>query len=336
MLIGCTSVESSETEDASIFVEDETIVYSEPDVLSEPEIIYEEEEDEEPVVAFISSAVGGNFPVFSAQYDEMWQEVLFPQWVEVLSEDGYWLEVLIEGESWWIDMDFVPPVDELTEAFLLMGDDTSFYFHNLETGFSYGFNSDKVYRGASVGKVFFAHFLYLQDELGVIALTEQERLWIQYTLRTSLDEFSDNLHARYGLIAYNDWLNDQGVYNLQNPHHHYGSTAQFSAEEAALLMYGIYQYFRTATPNAIEFRENMVSNEVPFIVSNNYEVASKTGWVYVWEVIHDVAIVKSPSPYILVILSQNPRIGGTRNHRHYFEQFSQLFEEFNDRWFVTE
>lgn len=290
----------------------------------------------DPAIAFLSSAVGGNFPVFLAPYAEEWEEILFPQYAEVLNERGNWLEVSIDGRNWWVDTAFVPSLDEITEVFLAMGDHTSFYFHNIETGFRYGFNSDRPYVGASVGKVFYAHFLYAQDELGIITLTEQERLWVEYTLRMSLDEFSHNLTEHFGVVAYNDWLGEQGIYTLQTPHRHFGQPTNLTASEAATLMYNIYHYFLTETANAVEFRENMVNNQTPFIVSDHYEVASKTGWIFVWELVHDVAIVEAPSPYILVILTENSRLGGTGDHLHYFEQFSALFEAFNRTWFVME
>ena len=223
-------------------------------------------------------------------------------------------------------------IEEITEIFIEMGDDVSFYFHNLETGFRFSFNSDHGYIGASVGKVFYAHFLYVQDEVGNITLSEQERVSIQYTLRTSLDEFSHNLTARFGVDLYNEWLEEQGAYILQTPARHFGLPTELTASEAALLMYGIYHYFHTETPNAIEFRENMINNQVPFIVSDEYVVASKTGWLVPQGIRSDVAIVEAPSPYILVILSQNRAISS--NHLYYFELFSRLFEEFNNEWFV--
>jgi len=283
--------------------------------------------------AFISSAVGGNFPIFSSQYAEEWEKILPPQEAEVLSKQDNWLEVKIDGDVWWVDTSFIPSLNEIEEAFLALGDETSFYFYNIETGFQHGFNSDKAYIGASVGKVFYDYFLYTQDELEIINLTEQERLWIQTTLRRSLDEFSHNLTEHYGVVGYNSWLDGQGIYKLQTPERHFGLPTKLIAEEAALLMSRIYHYFQTNTPNAIEFRENMTNNQVPFIVSNSYEVASKTGWLPSHEIRHDVAIVEAPSPYILVILSQNTKIN--QDHFYYFELLSSLFEEFNEAWFVV-
>jgi len=223
-------------------------------------------------------------------------------------------------------------LDEIEEVFLSLGDDISFYYYNIETGFQYGFNSDKAYIGASVGKVFYAYFLYTQDEIENITLTKQERLWVQQVLRTSLDAFSHNLTTHYGVIDYNSWLGEQGIYTLQTPERHFGLPTKLTAGEAASLMDGIYHYFLTKTPNAIEFRENMINNQFPFIVSHSYDVASKTGWLVPQGIRHDVAIVEAPSPYVLVILSQNPKIA--QDHLHHFEWLSSLFEDFNNKWFV--
>jgi len=291
-------------------------------------------DETKPVMASIASAAEGNFPVFISQYDQEWEKILPPQELLVLSEHDNWLEVYIDGDIRWIDTNFTPSLDEIIEAASSLGDYISFYFHNIETGFRYGFNRDKTYIGASVGKVFYAHFLYKQDEIGNIALTEQERLWVQYTLRTSLDEFSHNLTDHFGVVEYNVWLEEQGISTLQAQYRHFGLPTTLIVEEMAVLMYGIYHYFLTETPNAIEFRENMINNEWPFIVSDNYEVASKTGWLVPQELRHDVAIVEAPSPYILVILTQNTRV--TNNHLYYFEMLSHLFEDFNNKWFVIE
>ena len=341
--IGCSSIEKSEINQDYNFVEDKDDLFDseiddlyegvvaivDPDnTFVEPEIAFLK-----PEVAFISSAMGGNFPVFSSQYAEDWEKILPPQAVEVLDEDDNWLEVYIDGDIWWVDTDFVPSLDEVEEAFLSLGDDISFYFHNIETGFRHGFNSDQAYVGASVGKVFYTNFLYIQDEIESISLTGQERLWIQKVLRTSLDEFSNNLNAHYGVVKYNSWLEKQGIHALQASDRHYGLKTRLKVEEVASLMYGIYHYFQTKTPNAVEFRENMTNNQVPFIVSDSYKVASKTGWLPTHEIRHDVAIVEAPSPYILVILSQNSKVN--QDHLYHFKLLSALFEDFNNKWFVA-
>ena len=328
VFIGCSSVEKLVVKYDYNFVDGKNdLLDSEIDDLSQGVAAIVESD-----MVFISSAIGGNFPVFSSQHAKDWEKIFSPQLVELLNVYENWLQVYIDGDIWWVDTNFIPSLDEIKEVFLSLGDYTSFYFHNIKTGFQYGFNSDKAYIGASVGKVFYAYFLYTQDEIESITLTEQERLWIQHVLKTSLDEFSHNLTAHYGVIDYNVWLGEQRIYTLQTPHRHFGLPTKLMAEEAALLMYGIYHYFLTETPNAIEFRESMINNQFPFIVSNSYEVASKTGWLVPQEIRHDVAIVEAPSPYILVILSQNPSI--TQDHLYHFELLSSLFEDFNNKWFV--
>ena len=230
-------------------------------------------------------------------------------------------------------------LEEIEAVFLSLGGITSFYFKNLETGFRHGFNENHVFHGASTPKIWYNHWLYVQDELGHITLTNQERSWIEISLLRSLDEFSLNLQQRYGLDNYHAWLEENGVTILQsNANHHFGLRTRLTATEGAILMDSVYQYFLTETPNAIEFRENMRNNEAPFIVSDNYEVASKTGWLWPQRVRHDVAIVEAASPYILVILSEDSRtaLDLPYNEPYYFRMLSQLFEDFNNRWFVID
>lgn len=221
----------------------------------------------------------------------------------------------------------------IEDAFLVLGGTTSFYFVNLDTGFRHGFNETATFFGASTPKVFYAHYLYLQDELGYIELRPIERLWLQYKLRTSLDEFSLNLERNYGLAGYHQWLDEQEISVLHAvANHHYGISTNLSAVEAAVLMESIYEYFLTESPNALEFREHMINNEAPFIVSDRYNVASKTGWLFPHAIRHDVAIVEAPSPYVLVVLSQNAQTATDTTNA--FARISNLFAEFNDRWFV--
>ena len=68
----------------------------------------------------------------------------------------------------------------------------------------------------------------------------------------------------------------------------------------------------------------MLNNQIPFIVSDRYPVASKTGWTST--VFHDMAIVYADSPYILVILS-------ARSNRTVFREISMAVQEFNAMWF---
>ena len=253
--------------------------------------------------------------------------------------NGYVYDLSAQIEDWLIQYEQArmaainAELARIEEVFLSFGAHTSFYFYNIATGFSRSFNADHVFYGASTPKVWYSHFLYLQDELGEITLSAQERIWIQYALRTSIDEFSLNLQSIYGLVEYYEWLAANGIDLLQsaNPFDHFGLRTQLTAREALLLMQGVEQYFLTATANALEFRENMINNQAPFIVSDHYDVASKNGWLFPYQIRHDVAIINASSPYILIILTQNTRIANNTNY--YFRMFSGLFETFNDRWF---
>ena len=326
ILIGCTPPEYIAPEEYEPLVEYDDKLVADEEVEEIKEYIAE------PMVKFMSSAVGGNFPVFTTKNSTDWTQILLPQYITVLQEKGNWFEVEFGDESGWVDIEFTPSLTEIEQIFESFGDYTSFYFYNIKTSFRHAFNGDHVFYGASTPKVFYAHFLYYQDETGVITLTDLERTWIAYTLRTSLDEFSLNLEAQYGIQDYHNWLDEQGIELLHsNAFNHYGLSTRYTVNEAILLMQGIYKYLLTGTPNAIEFRYHMINNEARFIVSENYHVASKTGWLIPQHVRHDVAIIEAPSPYILTISIHGQHLA--ENEFYYFRLFSQLFEEFNNKWF---
>ena len=62
-------------------------------------------------------------------------DVITPQLVRVLDQDGYWLQI----ESWlgpmWVDLNFKPPTTELDAIISRFGNNVSVFYENLETGF---------------------------------------------------------------------------------------------------------------------------------------------------------------------------------------------------------
>jgi len=227
------------------------------------------------------------------------------------------------------------------------------YFENLDTGFVYTFNADRIYFSASIPKAFYALYLYLQAERGIADLdsvhtfTYADTNWgsgviqhqydfgatftLQELLRLSLSE-SDNvatlmLNRVFGIDGYINFIAEMGGnpelvrYRVMNSY--------LTANEAGLFARRIFSYVESGGKYSNEFREHLLDNQFPFIVSD-YPVASKTGWTspIAW---HDMAIVYAPSPFILVILSQ--REGWSEEDYADFAEISMAFQRFNDMWF---
>jgi len=92
----------------------------------------------------------------------------------------------------------------------------------------------------------------------------------------------------------------------------------------------MWAYVHSDGQFSAEFRENLATNHYPYL-SSSYPILSKTGWHS--GVTHDMAIVQAPSPYILVMLTNWADSGQTRQR---FADVSEMFEQFNDEWFVSD
>ncbi|MCL2285825.1 MAG: class A beta-lactamase-related serine hydrolase [Firmicutes bacterium] len=246
-----------------------------------------------------------------------------------------------------------PPTYELDALLIRHGDYLSVFFQNIETGFTYTYNADRVYFSASVPKAVYALYLFQLAEKGIICLdsihtfTYADANWgsgiiqrrysfsatftLRELLRLNISE-SDNvatlmLRRIYGLDGYKEFIAKMGG----NP----GlvgcrvMNSNLTANEAGLFAGEIFAYIESGGKYSQEFKEHLLNNQFPFIVSC-YPVASKTGWTNptAW---HDMAIVYAPSPYILVILSA--REGWADEDYADFAEISMAFQEFNDMWF---
>ena len=291
--------------------------------------------------------------LFAYKGDEVHIAVVSPQVVIVLDRDENWLQISSWLGPMWINLDFSPPVCELNTLLARFGNNLSVFFENLETGFMYGYNSDRIYFSASVPKASFALYIYQKAEQGEIDLNNTTTfLGRDYNagsgvirhrypvgsvftqrelLRLNLSE-SDNIATlmllrTHGIEGYRQFISYIGGTpsfvgdRIMN--------SQLTANEAGLFAKEIYRYIESEGVYSDEFKEHLLNNQFPFIVSD-YPVASKTGWTrpIAW---HDMAIVYAPSPYILVILSA--RNGWSYADYRDFAEISMAFQRFNDKWF---
>ena len=226
---------------------------------------------------------------------------------------------------------FPPPIDALDDLLSRHGNRVAVYFENLETGFTYLHNADRIFSGASVLKAPFSMYIYQKADRGETDLETRIRFprggsrtqseMLRRNLMYSCNESTLGLRNVHGWIGFRQFVADLGG----NPDWVWSSImgARLSANEAGLFAGAIYDYIESDAPHSEMFKTHLLDNQFPFIVSD-YPVASKSGWT--GAVLHDMAIVYAPSPYILVILSS--RIS-TRD----FEEISMAFQAYNDTWF---
>jgi hypothetical protein len=252
---------------------------------------------------------------------------------------------------------YVMPYDyvyALEDMLLRFGGNLSVFYKNMETGFRFVHNENEVFFSASVPKAFFSLYIYLMAERGEVDLdglltytnadyhggsgviNTRYAPGTQFTRRELLRlnlSYSDNiatniLRREHGILGYRQFVMEIGG----NPNHvqNFIFNSLLTIGDAGLMATEIFNYIESGGRYSEEFRAHLLNNQYPFIVSN-HPIASKTGWSRpsAW---HDMAIVYSPSPYILTILSR--RDGWTERDYEDFYEISMAFEEFNDKWFV--
>ena len=272
--------------------------------------------------------------LFMNPYDESHVGRIDNQYVSVLEEEGGWLKIETSQGGRWINFDFSPPTVELEELLVQFSTDVSVHFENMETGFVYQYNGQRIYPSASVTKAVYGLYIFQQAEQGLIDLDEMYIyiFSIREILRMGISESNDSaiimLVEAFGLEGYIDFVEELGG-NIW----HVGEVvmdSQLSVLETGIFARAIFEYLEGGKTYSEEFRNQLLDNQFPFIVSD-YPVASKSGWYppYAW---HDLAIIYAPSPYALVILSH--RTGWMEQDYEDFRQISMAFQEFNDKWFV--
>ena len=292
--------------------------------------------------------------IFTNQGDTTPISTLSPQTVTALERNADWLQIGTWLGSMWIYLNFTPPTNELDAMLRRFGNNLSVYYKNLDTGFVYRYNADRVYFGASISKASFALYIYQMAERGEIDLdtrltfTSADQNWgsgiIQnrYTLGTTFTirellrlnlSYSDNvatlmLVRHFGIGSYRQFVAELGA----NPARVRSRVmdSDLTANDVGIFARAIHEYIESDGRYSEEFKAHLLNNQFPFIVSD-YPVASKTGWTAqrAW---HDMAIVYAPSPYILVIMSA--RDGWTVQDYRDFAEISMVFQRFNDVWFV--
>jgi len=253
----------------------------------------------------------------------------------------------------WLEPNFMPHTDELDEILGRHGYQISVFYKNLDSGFIYRHNADRVYFAASVTKAFYALYLFQLAEQGILCLDtehtftgadfkdgsgiirERYPIGSSFTLRELLRlnvSYSDNIATlilvrEHGAEGFRHFLTELGG-NLDQMG--WGiMDFNMSAEEAGIFLYEVYQYIEEGGEYALSLKSDLLDNQYPFIVSD-YPVASKTGWTS-FQAWHDAAIVYAPSPYILVIFTA--RGGWTETDFQDFAEISMAFQKFNSQWF---
>lgn len=218
-------------------------------------------------------------------------------------------------------------------------------YYALDSGAAYTYHAGQRYNAASLTKAPFCMYILQQASEGKCDLDKQLQYtekfvskgtgklknlpvggW--YSIRTLVEyaiRYSDNAALRMlrsefgtaGFIAYAGALGipDPKVIQLI-------TNSTITVEEALLYMRAIHRFI-AEDPNGPLLRQYMTTTTNPMIVSTQkYPVVRKYGWAD--QAFHDMAIVETPQPYALVILTDHE--DGTAEDFAMFRRISGLFE----------
>lgn len=257
----------------------------------------------------------------------------------------------------------VPPcVYELENFLQRFGDTIAVYYKNLNSGFAFSHNPDRVFFGASVPKLYHALYVYTLAERGYITLdTTYTYTWADFwggtgvmrhmpvggyfTTRELLSHSvrdSDNIAFRMLARKYNhrdfsfrDFANEINA----NSRLSWSIIEQnVTARDAMVWAMAVHEYLQSDGRYAHYLRYDLKNTTVRFIqAEGDICIAQKYGWYR--RHFHDLAIVYENSPYILIILSNRGEDGGAHVYNtptvthELFEEISLHVQEFNNRYF---
>lgn len=226
------------------------------------------------------------------------------------------------------------------------------YYHNINTGFVFEHNPNRQYFAASLTKAVYALYIYQKADLGLTNLNDTH-IFLEdyYTGGSGIIRHNHSIGEAFTqgqLLGYNITLSDNvAIRMLRSIHGLYGfydfvealggspglmhniTYSRTTAREAGLFAMAIYSYIEGGNTYSRQFLDHLLNNHYPFILSS-YPVASKTGWWHdfggAW---HDMSIVYAPSPFVLVVLSNNYGGGDTELIR----EVAWFLEEFNRHFY---
>ncbi len=205
----------------------------------------------------------------------------------------------------------------------------SFYYKDLENGYSIEFRADEIYQTASVIKAPYVKYLLesgadltktltMTKKQGGSSHIDAQPIGTEFTVKELMEyaiRYSDNtayymLNAEFGFAGFNDYAELLGIRSnaannltLVFPKPRFG---YLSARDAGLYFEDIAQYIEQGDENAEMLKSWLTSTTVGGMLADalgdTYEVAHKYG-EQGSQAYHDAAIVYAPQPYVLTILS---------------------------------
>ena len=218
----------------------------------------------------------------------------------------------------------------------------AFSYKDLYTGFTVSYNENQNIFSASSIKAPKDIYLYEMASLGKVNLDEEltytsnyyntgsgllknrpvntkykVRTLLQYSTVDSDNAAHNMLMDRYGRENILAFWRDKGTTAIFTLPTNWGVT---NAHDATIYMEELYKFYISNDEYGGAVMKNFLNSYPKFIKGkNNYEVASKSGWA--GSVLHEMSIVFSDNPYIVIGLSN---LGDKGNYQEYFDKVNDL------------
>lgn len=218
-------------------------------------------------------------------------------------------------------------------------------YYDIISGYRYTYNGDQSFIAASVMKAPFCRYVlgmaeqngldlssrtttYTEDMLlsgtGIIKDAEFGTVYTHEELVKLAIRKSDNiafkmLRQAYSVEGFKQYAQLIGITDIAGIKN--VSSSNITAVDAITYMKDIYSYITGDTVHGKTLETHMLNTTYPLIRSQ-YPVIRKHGWMK--GAYHDMAIIKAPRPYILVILSDHSK--GSNEDRDMFQTISEAVE----------
>lgn len=276
-----------------------------------------------------------------------------PGVIEAFAQQDNWILTQTTEGLHWVDLLFMPSFEPLQQFFENFAYDVSVFYKNLDTGFTFGHNDNKIFTSASLNKATHALYLYYLAEQGIADLsTIYTFIQEDYRGGTGVIRFMPfgRHFSHYELLMYSIRNSDNIAFRVlveyylnHSPSYHEfvanlgGDTSlvhnitgrQMTAAEAGFFMQKIYNYLETNSFFAQSFKHNLITSD-PTIFPNNIAAQKYGAWSYAY---HNMAIIYASSPFIITILTD---LFENENREAILHEITTFLEEFNDRYFRTQ
>ncbi len=214
---------------------------------------------------------------------------------------------------------------QLTAMMQSYGGQVSLYYEDLQSGYVYTYNADRKYFAASLMKApFCLYILKLAAEgkcdlnqkiaytqafestgTGIIKNAEFGSVFTVRQLIECAIRHSDNaalrmLRSLYPVDGFKEFAASIGITDTASIG--YVTNSNITANEAAVYMHAIYEFFEADETHGQILYEYMTNTRNPMFYSS-YPLARKYGWADAS--FHEMAIVDAPHPYILILCTDH-------------------------------